>query len=346
MFKWYFYANLISLVISGAIGLYMAYDGYGVWALVAKSISSTIVGTFVIWCLLDWHPQFAFDYERFKSLFKNGLKFMASSLIGTANDQLKGYLLGWKYSTADLAYFNRGEGLPGLVCDNINNSIQGVLFPAIAQIQDDKAAVCRALRRSITTSTLILYPMLLGLAAICDKLVVIIFTEKWAPCIPFMRLLCICYVIAVLCAINLQALRATGHIGLIVKLEFIKKPLALITLIITVMISPLAIVYGFIVMNIITFIVNSWPNKKFIGYSYYDQIKDVLPALSLSIFMAAIVYVIGLFIDNLYLSVVIQVIVGILIYISSGYILKLQSFFYVKDMVVNKLKSISHKQSN
>ena len=243
-FRWFFYTSLVSLFTSAAVGLYMAYSGYGPWALIGQSMTSSVVGTLVLFCLMDWHPRFRFSYPRFKLLFREGLKFMGTSLMGTFFGQLRGYALGLKYSASDLAYYNRGEGIPSLLCNNIDGTIQGVLFPALAQIQDDKQAVRRALSRAIRTSTFILMPMLFGLAAIADKVVIIVFSEKWASSIPFMRILCFVLAVGIMCSVNLQALRATGNIGTVFKLEFLKKPIMLLMILATIQISPLAIAWG------------------------------------------------------------------------------------------------------
>ena len=329
MFKWYFYTNFVSLGVSATIGLYMAYHGYGAWALVGQSISSTVTSTLVIFCLLDWHPKFRFSYARFKPLFKQGLKYMGTTFIGTVTVQVKGYALGLKYSAADLAYYNRGEGMPNLLCNNIDETIQSVLFPSLAQIQDDKDAVRHALRRAIRISTFVLMPMLFGLAAISDKLVLLIYTEKWIPCIPFMQVLCFCLAVGIMCNVNLQALKAIGKIGLILKLEFIKKPIMLLVILGTMMISPIAIAWGIFFFNIFVYFVNSYPNKKSIGYSYKQQLVDVGPNFLMALFMAFVVYLVGKWNINIYVLLVVQILLGIILYGSMAILTKNESLTYV-----------------
>ena len=338
MFKWYFYANLVSLVVSGSIGLYMAYNGYGAWALVGQSISSTITSTIVIFCLLDWHPKFRFSYSCFKPLFSQGLKYMGTTLIGTITSQVKGYALGLKYSAADLAYYNRGEGIPNLLCNNIDDTIQSVLFPSLSKIQDDREAVRHALRRAIRISTFVLMPMLFGLAAVSDKVVIIVFTEKWAPSIPFMQVLCFCLAIGIMCNVNLQALKAIGKIGLIFKLEFIKKPIMLLVILGTMMISSLAIAWGILFFNIFVYFVNSYPNKKSIGYSYKQQLIDVCPNFIMAFGMASVVYLIGRLALNIYLLLTIQIISGIFIYLLASLLTKNESMYYVYNSIKTKFQ--------
>jgi len=337
MFKWYFYASLTSLFVSAFIGVSLAYLGYGVWALVFQNISSVVISTFVIFLLLDWHPKFQFSFLRFKSLFNEGLKYMGTSLLGTFFGQLKGYVLGWKYTSADLAFYNRGEGVPNLLCNNIDNTIQTVLFPAISQIQDDKDAVKNAIRRSIRVSTFVLFPMLFGLASISDKLVVVLYTDKWSPCIPYMQVLCFCLAIGIMCNVNLQALKATGHIGLILKLEFIKKPIMLAVIVVSMLISPLAIVYGMLFFNIFVYFVNAFPNQTYINYSLWEQLLDVCPNAILSLFMAFLVYFLGLLNMNIYLSICVQIFIGFLFYFSISYLFRNTSFLYILEGIRRKL---------
>ena len=335
MFKWYFYTNFVSLAVSATIGLYMAYHGFGAWALVAQGISSTITSTVVIFCLLDWPPKFRFSYSRFKPLFRQGLKYMGTSLVGTVTSQVKGYALGLKYSAADLAYYNRGEGIPNLLCNNIDETIQAVLFPSLAQIQDDKDAVRNAMRRAIRISTFILMPMLFGLAAVSDKVVILVFTEKWAPSIPFMQVLCFCLAVGIMCNVNLQALKAIGKIGLIFKLEFIKKPVMLLIIVGTMMISPLAIAWGILFFNIFVYFVNSYPNKKSIGYSYKQQLLDVGPNFLMAFGMAVVVYFVGKIDINIYILLFLQILLGIVLYLLMAFFTKSESLAYV----VNNLKN-------
>lgn len=340
MFKWHFYSSSTSIIFSAIVGIYMAYAGYGAWALVGQHITSIIVSTIVINYLLDWHPKFQFCYERFKPLFLTGLKYIGTSFIGTITTQVKGYSLGIKYSSADLAYYNRGEGLPHLICNNIDNSIQAVLFPALVKIQDNIDATKKALRRSIRISTYILFPILFGLATISDKIVLILYTDKWIPCIPFMRLTCFCFAVSIMCNVNLQALKARGLIGLILKMEIVKKPIMFIIIIVTMLISPIAIAWGILFFNIIVYFINSYPNKKNISYSYKEQLMDILPNTIQALLMAGIVYGIGSIEINIYLSVLLQIILGAALYIAMSLVFKNESFYYLINLVKAKIPRI------
>ena len=339
-FKTYFYRTLIGTSLSGIIGIILAYSGWGVWALVTQHLSSTILNTITVFFQIRWLPSLTFSIERFKSLFAISSKFMLATLIGTGFAQLKGYIIGWKFQTADLAFYNRGSGLPRLVTRNIDSSINSVLFPVISKLQDDKEAVKNAIRRAMKTSTFILAPLLLGLAAIADKVVIILYTEKWAPAIPFMQVFCISDCLAILNTANLQALKGIGKAGTVLKLEIYKKPVMVAILICTMFISPLAITIGMCVYGLYALIINAYPNKKYINYSFGEQIKDVGGHFLLAITMSAIVYLIGLVQLNVYLIVTIQIILGALIYILGAKLCHFESL----DYVIQTFKKIIHKK--
>ncbi len=306
-FKTYFYRTLIGTTSSGVIGIYLAYQGWGVWALVVQHLSATILNTLTVFFQIRWIPHFRFSFERFKSLFNIGSKFMLSSLIGTSFYQLRGYLIGWKYLPADLAYYNRGEGVPHIFTRNIDASINSVLFPVISKLQDDRLAVKNAIRRAMRTSSYTLMPMLLGLAAIANTA-------------------------------NMQALKGIGEAGTLLKLEIYKKPVMVAILIVAMFISPFAIAAGMTLYGVYALIINAYPNKKFIKYSITEQIKDIGENFIVALIMATIVYLIGRIDLNIYLLITIQIIVGICVYIAISEIKQIESWIYIKNNFGSLLK--------
>ena len=192
-FKKFFFATSVGTVVSGIVGVALAYTGFGVWALVGQQLTNHVVNTLTLNRIIRWRPQWAFSYSRFKGLFSFGSKLMCANFIGTFFNELKSFIVGARYTPADLAFYNRGESMPALIGNNVNTTINAVLFPAISKLQDDKEGVKRAIRRSMMTSSYVMFPLLFILAATADKVVLILLTEKWMPCVPFMRVLCIGY---------------------------------------------------------------------------------------------------------------------------------------------------------
>lgn len=338
IFKKFFYSSLIGTIASGAVGLGMALTGFGVWALVGQNLVSTITNTLVLFCIIDWHPKLIFSYERFKQLFSFGWKMAVVNILTTFFYQLKGYVIGYKYSAAQLAYYNRGEGLPGILYNNINGTISDVLFPALSQLQDDKKALKRALSRAMRISSFFLIPALFGLAAISDKLVIIIFSEKWAPSIPFMQVICMISCSDILGMANYQAIKAVGRADTLLKMEFLKRPAMFAVLIVTMFISPLAIAVGQLVYSILAFVVNAYPNRKYIGYPIWQQMKDVGKNFLISLVMAIVVYLLGTLGLNMYVSVVLQVVTGALLYYVMSRTLNKEDYGYVMNFVKEKFR--------
>lgn len=329
-FKVYFFTTLVASILSGGIGIYLAYSGWGVWALVAQHLSSTILSTITVYAQVRWLPKFVFSTERFKSLFSVGVKYMTSGLIGTGFHQLRGYMIGLKYTATDLAFFNRGEGVPGMIIQNIDSSINNVLFPVFSKLQDDRVAVKNAIRRSIKISSFIVFPIAFGLAAIADNLVLVLYTDKWAACIPYMQIFCISECFTVLNTANLQVLRGIGEINTILKLELYKKPIMVVILAFTMFISPLAIAVGIFVYGIYTTIINIAPNRKFINYHIKEQVSDIFENAIIAIFMALFVYLIGKLNINLHVLLSFQIVIGALFYVLISEILHIESWEYIK----------------
>lgn len=338
IFKKFFYSSLIGTIASGAVGLGMALTGFGVWALVGQNLVSTITNTLVLFCIIDWHPKLIFSYERFKQLFSFGWKMAVVNILTTFFYQLKGYVIGYRYSPAQLAYYNRGEGLPGILYNNINGTISDVLFPALSQLQDDKEALKRALSRAMRISSFFLIPALFGLAAISDKLVIIIFSEKWAPSIPFMQVICMISCSDILGMANYQAIKAVGRADTLLKMEFLKRPAMFAILVATMFISPLAIAVGQLVYSILAFVVNAYPNRKYIGYPIWQQMKDVGKNFLISLVMAIVVYLLGTLGLNMYVSVVLQVVTGALLYYVMSRTLNKEDYGYVMNFVKEKFR--------
>ena len=342
-FKTYFYSTLARSLLSGVIGIVMAFKGYGAWALVGQYMSSSIIGTLTVYLQVRWLPSLKFSKERFLGLFSYGWKYSSAGLIGTICSQLRGYIIGFYYSKADLAFYNRGEGIPGIITKNVSGTISSVLFPALTKLQDDKFAVKRALSRSMKTCSYIMLPLLIGLAAVSDKLVILLYTDKWSQCIPFMQVICIMECISLLATANLQALNAIGRADVVLKLEFYKKPLMLAILIFTAFISPLAICVGMLVYSFYSFVVNAFPNRKLLSYPIMEQLKDIGSNSILALSMGGVVYFMGIILQfNDLIVLLLQIMFGIAYYIIISMLTKNESYIFVRDMILNQIKNKSH----
>ncbi len=339
-FKKLMYSTLGAVVISGIVGITMAYCGFGVWALVGQQLSNQISICVIMLFVVKWRPKFVIEFHRIKSLFSFGWKLLCSQLIDTLYKDLRTLVIGKKYDSAVLGYYNRGKQFPELIVNNLNSAVQNVMLPALSKHQDDKLRMKSMMRRAIVTSSFIVFPIVAGLAAVAEPLISLALTDKWLPCVPYLRVYCFTMAFYPIHSANLQALNAQGRSDLFLKLEIIKKIFGVIVLLITVFCfdSPLAIAIGGAVATLSSCFINATPNQKLLNYSYFEQMKDIIPSMVLSIIMGVAVLCIQFLNLNSWLTLLIQVPLGIVIYIILAEIFKLECYKYLKTNILGILK--------
>ena len=307
LFKKFFFATLGGTIGAAGIGIGMAYCSFGVWALVAQYLFNQIVDTIILWLTVRWRPQFYFSFDRLRILFNYGWKLLVSAILDTGYRNIRTLLIGKLYTASELAYYNRGHQFPNFIITNINSSIDSVLLPAMSKRQDDSSQIKSMLRKSIVTSTYIMAPMMMGLAACSESLVKVVLTDKWILCVPFLRIFCITYMFIPIHSSNLNAINAMGRSDLFMKLEIIKKIFEFTVLVLVMNKGVLAIAYSLFIIEIPNQFINAYPNKKLLNYSYKEQIKDVFPGIFLAICMGIIVYSINYFRVNEMIMLLIQI---------------------------------------
>lgn len=333
IFKRFFWATLFGTVTAAVIGIIMALNGFGVWALVTQQVTNLTIDTIMLWITVKWRPIKAFSFERLKGLFSYGWKLMVSSLIDTVYNDIRQLVIGKIYSPADLAYYNKAKQFPQLIVTNINVSIDSVLLPTMSKAQDNKEQVRAMTRKAIKTSVYIMAPLMMGLAACSNNVVSIILTDKWLQSVPFLIIFCIIFMFQPIHTANLNAIKAMGRSDIFLKLEILKKIVGITLLLITMRISVMAMAYSLLVGNVLGQIINSWPNKKLLNYSYLQQLKDILPSIILAVCMGVIVYFINFLHFGKIITLIVQAVLGAAIYIVGSKIFKLDSFDYVLDTI-------------
>lgn len=344
LFRRLFISSLVAIITSGILGIAAAYIGLGVWALVIQQISNQLIITIVLWFSIKWRPRLLFSYKRVKVLFTYGSKLLISALIDTIYTDLCTLLIGRLYNSSMVGFYNKGKQLPQLLVDSINVPILSVLLPTLSVHQDDKEKVKEMMRRAVMTTSFILFPMMIGLAAVAEPLVRIILTEKWLPAVPFIQIFCFQYALRPIHTANLQAIKAIGRSDIYLKLEIIKKVIGLTILIVSLNYNIYAIAFGVALSSIISTFINAYPNKVLLNYSNKDQLHDIIPPFLIAILMGGIVYAIKILHLNVWSMIVIQVIGGILIYFGLSKIFKIENYTYIvstiKQLFTTKKESI------
>lgn len=337
-FKKVFYSNVAAIVISGGVGIVLAYAGAGLWALVAQTLLNVLVACIVMWFTVKWRPKLICNIKRIKVLFSFGWKLLVSVLMDALYQDLRSLVIGKKYNSETLGYYNRGKQFPQFVINAVNGAVQSVMLPAMSEKQDNKAQVKELMRNSISMSAYIIFPIMAGLVAIAEPLVQLLLTDKWLPCVPYMQIYCFTFAFYPVHSCNLQAINAMGRSDLFLKLEIIKKAYGIVVLAIAVVCfdSPIAIALSGALTTGLGWFVNAYPNKKLVNYSYIEQVVDIIPSFLMAILMCCSVLMINTFDLSAILTVVVQILVGIVIYVLLSVLFKPQPY----KLIMNTLKKM------
>ena len=328
-FRRFFFSTLGGTIFSAIVGITLAYLGYGVWALVFQQLLNVTVNTVILWLTVGWRPQRAFSWQRLKGLISYGWKLLVSQLLDTAYLKLYQFIIGLRYSTADLAFYNRVEQFPNLIMENTNASLDSVLLPVLSSEQDDPTRVREMTKRAIQVSTFILMPMMAGLAACAQPLIRFLLTEKWLPCVPYMQVFCLYFAFWPLHTANLNAIKAMGHSDIFLKLEIIKKVLETAVLLVTMRYGVMAISLGLLFSGFASVVINAWPNRKLLNYPVTRQLLDILSTLLLSAAMALLILPVTKTGLHDLVKLLIMVPAGAVVYIVGAKLLRIESFDYV-----------------
>ena len=328
-FKRFFFASLGGTLPSAVLGIVMALRGFGVWALVAQQLSNVTLNTVILWLTVGWRPQRVFSLERLKGLLSYGWKLLAASLLDTVYLKIYPLIIGIRYTNADLAFYERGNYIPSLITENINSSIDSVLLPVLSEQQDRRDHVREIARRAIKTSSYIMMPLMAGLAVCARPLIRFLLTDKWVPCVPFLQVFCVVYAFYPMHTANLNAIKAMGRSDVFLRLEIIKKLLEAGVLVFSMRFGVFAMALGLLSSDLISLVINAWPNRRLLDYSLGCQLRDLFPALALSLVMAACVWTVNLLHLPDLVTLLIQVPLGAGIYILLSKLFHVDSFSYV-----------------
>ena len=345
LYKRFFFSTLAGTLISGIVGIWMAYNGFGVWAMVVRQLLNAAVDAVILWLTVKWRPIWSFSMGRLKVLFSFGWKILATSLLDTLYSNMRQMIIGKLYTTADLAFNNKGKQLPELVVTNVNTAIDGVLLPTMSAEQEDIGRVGAIMRRAIKTSMYFLAPLLIGLAFVAEPVVRLLLTEKWLCCVPFLRIFCAVYLLYPIQLANRNAIKAIGRSDLVLKMEVVNKLIGLLCVLCSMWFGVLALTFSLLVSSLLGQIIIMVVNHKMFGYRYRAQITDVLPSLLVATIMGGCVSCISIFCLGDVLTLALQVILGAAIYIACSAALKLEAYTYSMGLLRPYLQKITRKNN-
>jgi len=336
--------SVIAALGSGAMAVGMAYSGFGAWSLVAQRLCKQAINSLLLWLWNKWKPIAVFSRQSFRELFGFGSKLLASGLIDTIYRNVYYLIIGKFFSARELGYYTRADQFNALPSQSLTGVIGRVSYPILSSIQDDKPRLKNNYQKLIRSTMFITFILMLGMAAVSEPMIITLIGEKWRPSIIYLQMLSFVGMMYPLHALNLNMLQVSGRSDLFLKLEVIKKILAIPTIVIGVIWGIKMMIIGMMVNTLIAYYLNSYWSGRFIGYSYKQQVVDILPSFGLALTMALFVYLLGLFLPFPYLwNLVIQITAGAIFILLFCEITRFRDYLFVKELVIEKLKDIRKK---
>ena len=337
-FKKFFFSTLVGTCCSVVIGIGMALAGYGVWALVAQNLVAALADAVILSIVAKWYPKRFFSLKVAYPLIMYGGKIMVADVMGTLLNNLSSMIIGYKYTPTDLAYYTKGKSLPYILRNNIYMTILSVLFPAMSKVGDDATKIKEVARRSVKMLAYIIFPIMIGMISLANDLVILLYTEKWISMVPFINIVCIECMVSIIPMIGVQTLKASGHSGIILKMEVTKKIIFLILIFIAMNFGVKAIAWSLPINTLMEMFLNSYFSKKTINYKLGEQLTDIFNPLLLSLGMGVAIFLISFIKSNIFLGIILKVIVGIAVYFTLSIVFKLEEFSLILKFIKSKVR--------
>lgn len=335
-FKSKMIVNLTAQIIAGIVSIVAAYRGFGVWSLVLKHIVNSLITVVMLWVMSPWRPRGKWDKMSLKYLWGYGSKLLASGVLNTVFSNIYPIIIGKFFSAAELGYYGRAKGYAGLPSHGLTTVLQQVTFPVLSKIQGETERLSDSYRRMLRFSVFVLFPVMIGMAALAYPLVVTLVTEKWAPCVPYLQVICFASMWYPVHAINLNLLQVKGRSDLFLKLEIIKKAIVLVAVFVCVPFGVMGICVGAIFTSLISLVINTYYTGKLINVGFFRQMRDMTPTLIASLVTGAVVYLAAMPFENNVVKLVVGVPVGMALYLAIAWVFKMPELKEALDIIHRK----------
>lgn len=333
-FKLFFYATFIGTLISAVVGIVLAYSGFGVWALVAQTLTNNVIDTIILQITINWKLTREFSFERIRILLSYGWKLLLQSLILQFYASLRSLLIGKFYTTEDLSFYTKGNQFPELISSNIDTGINTALFPVMSKAQDSISRVKAMARKTTDFTSYVMSPILIGFMAIAEPFISLILTDKWLPCIPYLRICCIILLFRAPQTAILQAIKAVGRSDTVLKVDVPIRIFAIMILLISLKHSVYVFAISEIVVTLFGTILYMMVSEKIIDYTYNEVCRDFLINVLLATIMGIVVFFIGKVISlHPIIIMFFQISTGAFIYILLSILTKSRSYLEIKTII-------------
>lgn len=338
-FKFRSQLSVLATILTGITGITLAFMGFGVWALVLQGLVSGIITGIVLWICSGWKPKLVFSKKSFKHLWKFGSNILGSGLINTIYNNLYTLVIGKCYNPASVGMYNRANGYASLPTSVIMDMALGINFPILAKLQNDRERLLGAYEKLLKVPFYVLYPVLIGLIVLADPTIQVMIGDKWLPCVPYLQILCVGYMFFPLNGLNVNLLMVKGRPDLVLKLDFIKKPVGILLLVAAIPFGIIWMMVGKAAYSVIVYSMNCYYTNKILDYGFIKQVKVLIPIILNSLFMGVIVFIVTYFLHANILKLVIGIPLGLLVYATVGYFRRDEALFEIINIVKSKLKN-------
>lgn len=329
-FKIFGFISVVSSVTVGIVTILFAYLGYGVWSLIYPNFLTPFLHYFMYWYYQRWRPKLQFSWKIWREYFAYGSNLLLASLITKIWDNLYPFIIGKKFSAVDLGYYSRAHGYANLPATSFQGTLNSVTFPVLSSIQDNDSRLRDAYRRLIRVSGYVVFPMLMGLAALAKPVIIVLITDKWAASIPYLIVICFSVMLRPIQVLNLNLLKVKGRSDLVLKLEVIKKIIFLVVILFTMNFSVMAMCIGGVLSSHIALFINTYYTGKLINVGYFVQMKDLLPSFLFSFTMGLLVYGSTFVFYNMFVQLIVGIVIGVTYYYLVSVIFKSHELEYIK----------------
>lgn len=342
-FKKLFYSTLVGTIVSGLAALLMAFFGLGVWALVAQYLGTVLISTICLSFLTKWRPILVFSWRKLKQIYQYGWKILVVGLIDTGYAEMRNLVIAKRYTSADLAYYSKGNNFPALGMKLVEPSISKVLFASLSHCNDDKVEMKEITKKFTQLVTFLLFPLLVGLAVVAKPLISVLLTEKWLPSVIYLQIGCAAYMFRPFRFIGNSVIKASGRSDLLLKLDILKKAIGIALLLFGMQYGVVGIAVSLVAANAVATAINLFPVKRMLNYGVWEQVKDISGNLVLSCLMGCVVMLVSLIPVGNFVVLVMQVLVGVVFYATVAIVFKNKSCMFVIAQLKRTLKT---KKSN
>ena len=334
--------SFIAAIVSGAVGIVMALNGFGVWSLVGQQISRQLMNSIFLWVWARWYPSLKFSVQSFRELFGFGWKLLVSGLIDTLWREMNQVIIGKFYSASTLGQYTRAQQFTNIFSTNLTSVVQRVSYPVLSEISDEKERMKLVYQKIIKVTMLVTFCCMLGLAAIAEPMVVTLIGEQWLPAVPLLQILCFQMMLYPLHAINLNMLQVQGRSDLFLKLEIIKKIIGTVPLLLGIFINIYWMLWGSVVTGFISYYLNAFYSGRFLDYSIWQQVRDILPSFTVASVMAAAVYGLSLIDAAPLVLLASQVLAGVALVVALCEIFRVEAYMEIKIIVMSYINKFRH----